>query len=108
MSGEGFRWDPVCDVEKMRTNQAFLNEYVDNLSRIGSLIQFTEQRQTHLAVLETALSGRIKLTSMADKGDWNPFAPGNVLTMSPVRTHELNGGSRARLAPTSAVRLASL
>jgi len=48
LSGEGFRWDPVCDVEKMRVSRAFLNEYVDNLSRIGSLIQFTEQRQEHL------------------------------------------------------------
>jgi hypothetical protein len=58
LSGEGFRWDPVCDVEKMRTSKAFLNEYVDNLSRIGSLIQFTEQRKEHLAALETALFGK--------------------------------------------------
>ncbi|HET6564656.1 MAG TPA: hypothetical protein VFG52_04520 [Xanthomonadales bacterium] len=67
LTGEGFRWDPVCDVEKIRTSKAFLNEYVDNLSRIGSLIQFTEQRQAHLAVLESALSERIKFDSMARK-----------------------------------------
>ena len=59
LSGEGFRWDPVCDVGKMRASTAFLNEYVDNLSRIGSLIQFTEQRQKLLEELETALSERL-------------------------------------------------
>jgi hypothetical protein len=56
LSGEGFRWNPVCDAEKMRASTAFLNEYVDNLSRIGSLIEFTEERQEHLERLETKLS----------------------------------------------------
>jgi hypothetical protein len=56
LSGEGFRWNPVCDAEKMRASTAFLNEYVDNLSRMGSLIEFTEARQEHLERLETTLS----------------------------------------------------
>lgn len=59
LSGEGFRWDPVCDVEKMRASTAFLNEYIDNLSRIGSLIDFTERRQAHLTELKSALSARV-------------------------------------------------
>ena len=59
LSGEGFRWNLVCDVEKMRASTAFLNEYVDNLSRIGSMITFTEQRQEHLEELESALSARL-------------------------------------------------
>jgi len=59
LSGEGFRWNPVCSVDKMRASTAFLNEYIDNLSRIGSLIQFTEQRQEHLEELRTALSARV-------------------------------------------------
>ncbi len=59
LSGEGFRWNRVCDGEKMRASQAFLNEYVDNLSRIGSMIEFTEQRQEHLEQLESALSARL-------------------------------------------------
>jgi hypothetical protein len=59
LSGEGFRWDRVCDGEKMRASQAFLNEYVDNLSRIGSMTLFTEQRQEHLEQLESALSARL-------------------------------------------------
>ena len=59
LSGEGFRWNPVCSVENMRSSKAFLNEYVDNLSRIGSLIQFTEQRQEYLEELRTALAARV-------------------------------------------------
>ena len=65
LSGEGFRWDPVCDVEKIRASQAFLNEYVDNLSRIGSMILFTEQRQEHLEELESALSARLGVTAIS-------------------------------------------
>jgi hypothetical protein len=65
LSGEGFRWDPICDVEKMRASTAFLNEYVDNLSRIGSLMQFTEQRQEHLEELESALSERLGITAVS-------------------------------------------
>ncbi|MDH4106845.1 MAG: hypothetical protein OEW35_00875 [Gammaproteobacteria bacterium] len=66
LSGEGFRWNPVCDVEKMRASTAFLNEYVDNLSRIGSLIQFTEQRQEHLNKLETTLATRLGRTEILE------------------------------------------
>jgi len=65
LSGEGFRWNPVCDVEKMRASTAFLNEYVDNLSRIGSLITFTEQRQKHLEELKTALSARLGIAAIS-------------------------------------------
>jgi len=65
LSSVGFRWDPVCDGEKMRASQAFLNEYVDNLSRIGSMILFTEQRQEHLEQLESALSARLGVKSIS-------------------------------------------
>jgi hypothetical protein len=64
LSGEGFRWNRVCDGEKMRASQAFLNEYVDNLSRIGSMTQFTEQRQEHLEQLESALSARLGVATI--------------------------------------------
>jgi hypothetical protein len=64
LSGEGFRWDVSCDVEKMRASTAFLNEYVDNLSRIGSLIQFTEQRQEHLEALRIALAERLGIAAI--------------------------------------------
>jgi hypothetical protein len=65
LSGEGFQWDRVCDGEKMRTSQAFLNEYVDNLSRLGSMIEFTEQRQEHLEELESVLSARLGDTAIS-------------------------------------------
>jgi len=65
LSGEGFRWDRDCDGEKMRASPAFLNEYVDNLSRIGSMIEFTEQRQEHLEELESALSARLGVTAIS-------------------------------------------
>lgn len=65
LSGEGFRWDRVCNGEKMRASQAFLNEYVDNLSRIGSMTEFTEQRKAHLEQLESALSARLGVTALS-------------------------------------------
>jgi hypothetical protein len=65
LSGEGFRWNRVCDSEKMRASQAFLNEYVDNLSRIGSMTQFTEQRKEYLEQLESALSARLGVTAIS-------------------------------------------
>ena len=43
----------------MRASTAFLNEYIDNLSRIGSLIDFTERRQAYLTELKSALSARV-------------------------------------------------
>lgn len=67
LSGEGFRWNRVCDGEKMRASQAFLNEYVDNLSRIGSMTGFTEQRQEQLEQLESALSARLGLTKNSEQ-----------------------------------------
>jgi hypothetical protein len=49
----------------MRASQAFLNEYVDNLSRLGSMIQFTEQRREHLEELESALSARLGVKAVS-------------------------------------------
>ena len=66
LSGEGFRWNPVCNTEKIRESTAFLNEYVDNLSRIGSMIQFTEQRQQHLETLKNVLSARLDVAPDPD------------------------------------------
>jgi len=63
--GEGFKFALVCDAEKMRASTAFLNEYVDNLSRIGSIINFTEQRQDHLEELKTALTATLGAAAIA-------------------------------------------
>jgi hypothetical protein len=56
LSGGGYRWVPRCDVDKMRANAAFLNEYVDNLSRINTLIGFVAERRDHLLELKDALA----------------------------------------------------
>ena len=59
LSGEGFRWDPVCDGEKMRASQAFLNEYVDNLSRTESMGWYVIERRDHLIELKKLLTSAI-------------------------------------------------
>jgi hypothetical protein len=59
LSGEGYRWLPQCDVEKMRANAAFLNEYVDNLSRINTLTDFVAKRRDHLIDLERILTNSL-------------------------------------------------
>ncbi len=58
LSGDGFLWMPECDVEGMRANTAFLNEYMDNLSRINSMTDFVVQRRAHLVELERLLDDR--------------------------------------------------
>jgi hypothetical protein len=59
LSGDGFRWLPECDIDGMRANEAFLNEYADNLSRINSLTGFVAERMNHLAELKDMLENLI-------------------------------------------------
>ncbi len=56
LSGDGYRWRHICNVEAMSENAAFLNEYADNLSRISSLTGFVAQRQEKLIELERLLA----------------------------------------------------
>ena len=55
LSGDGYLWVPECDVDNMRENTAFLNEYVDNVSRINSLMSFVTQRRDHLMDIQARL-----------------------------------------------------
>lgn len=59
LSGDGYRWVPECDVGKMRANTLFLNEYVDNLSRINTLTGFVAERREHLIELERILADTV-------------------------------------------------
>jgi hypothetical protein len=68
LSGDGYRWLPECDSEKMRENTAFLNEYADNLSRINSLARFVAQRRDHLIELERILSEAISRDDLSTQG----------------------------------------
>lgn len=61
LSGEGFRWDLECDIEKMRASASFLNDYVDNLGRRRSLIESHQQQQEVLAALAATLAAELGL-----------------------------------------------
>ncbi|AKS41194.1 hypothetical protein [Wenzhouxiangella marina] len=55
-SGAGFQWNPECDVLGMRESPGFLNEYVDNMSRNGSMVEMYEERIRTLLSLQQALA----------------------------------------------------
>jgi hypothetical protein len=50
---------PECSVEEMKKNAGFLNEYVDNLSRIESMGGYLEERREHLIELRQLLTSAI-------------------------------------------------
>ncbi len=56
LAGEGHKWVPQCDAEKMRIDTAFLNEYIDNVSRLNSLIGYTRDRREHLELIESRIT----------------------------------------------------
>jgi hypothetical protein len=59
MAGDGYEWVSECSVEEMRANAAFLNEYVDNLSRIDSMRGYVAERRDHLIELKQLLTSAI-------------------------------------------------
>jgi hypothetical protein len=59
LAGDGYQWMPECSVEEMKVNQGFLNEYVDNLSRIQSMGEYLSERRDHLIELKQLLSSAI-------------------------------------------------
>ena len=66
LSGEGYQWVPECDVDRMRENTAFLNEYVDNVSRINSLMSFVKQRRDYLMDIRARLRGQAEKNNRSD------------------------------------------
>ncbi len=59
LSGDQFHWVPECDIEKMTGNTQFLNEYVDNVSRINSLTRFMRERIVQLTEIQRILKVEI-------------------------------------------------
>jgi hypothetical protein len=59
LAGDGYQWMPECSVEEMKKNAGFLNEYVDNLSRIESMGGYLEERREHLIELRQLLTSAI-------------------------------------------------
>jgi len=62
-SGTGYQWNPECDVLVMRESQAFLNEYVDNMARNGSMVEMHEERHRTLLSLQQALAEAARTSS---------------------------------------------
>lgn len=66
LAGDGYQWVPECRVDEMRANAAFLNEYVDNLSRINSMGAYVAERRDHLIELKQLLTHAIQGTLHSD------------------------------------------
>ncbi|MEJ2258263.1 MAG: hypothetical protein P8X98_14975 [Woeseiaceae bacterium] len=66
LAGDGYQWMPECSVDEMRANTAFLNEYVDNLSRIESMGGYVAERRGHLIELKQLLTNAIQGTLHPD------------------------------------------
>jgi hypothetical protein len=62
LAGDGYQWVPECSVEGMKANTEFLNEYVDNLSRIRSEASYVAERREHLVELKQLLTNAIQGT----------------------------------------------
>jgi hypothetical protein len=60
LAGDGYQWVPECAVEEMKANAGFLNEYVDNLSRIESMGEYLVERRDHLIELKQLLTSAIR------------------------------------------------
>jgi hypothetical protein len=60
LAGDGNRWVPECRVDEMRANTAFLNEYIDNLSRVDSMGRYVAERRDYLIELRQLLTSAIK------------------------------------------------
>jgi len=66
LAGDGYQWVPECSVDEMRASAAFLNEYVDNLSRIESMGGHLAERRDHLVELKRLLISAIQGTPHPD------------------------------------------
>ncbi len=67
-AGEGFRWANGCDLEKMRGDNAFLAEYVDNVSRLNSFLERYEKLIAVLTDLEASLAAELGVSTSSDTG----------------------------------------
>ena len=67
-AGEGFRWANGCDLERMRSDKAFLAEYVDNVSRLNSFLERYEKLIGVLTDLEASLSAELGVPGSSDAG----------------------------------------
>jgi hypothetical protein len=69
LAGEGYRFVVNCNVEEMRENVGFLNDYVDNLARTANTIQAFEERERLLMSIEATLAGELGVAPLAGGRD---------------------------------------
>ncbi len=67
-AGEGFRWANGCDLEQMRSDKAFLAEYVDNVSRLNSFLERYENLIAVLTELQATLAAELGIPGSSAAG----------------------------------------
>jgi len=55
LAGDGYRWQPVCDIDAMRQSKAFLNAHIDNLSRLNGHIGASKDLIDSVIAIDEAL-----------------------------------------------------
>ena len=58
-AGDGYKWWNRCDLEKMRSDKAFLSEYADNISRLDSYRNRYEETISTLEDLGETLASEL-------------------------------------------------
>lgn len=59
LSAEGYRWRPSCNIQHIRQNQSFLNDFFDNSGRSGSVLTAYEEREAMLLSLKERLASAL-------------------------------------------------
>lgn len=60
LSAEDYRWKPRCDIQRMRGNQSFLNDFFDSSGRTGNVLRSYEDRDAMLKSLKEQLKAALE------------------------------------------------
>lgn len=59
LSGEGYRWVVNCDIDRMRRDESFRNDYIDNLGRNNGMLTYYHQREEQLLALKSVVTASL-------------------------------------------------
>jgi len=59
LAGQGYHWQPACDIDAMRASKQFLSEVVDNLSRLDGNIGASKDRIESVIAIQDALRSHL-------------------------------------------------
>jgi len=62
LAGDGYRWQPVCDIDAMRQSNPFLNAHIDNLSRLNGHIGASKDVIDSAIAIDEALRSHFELS----------------------------------------------